>query len=135
MTGMWGLGMGLVVLALSLNGSPKDLPWAMAGLVLLGAGQGLFIAPNNSSVLSAAGPTETGEAGGLVNLMRSLGMSLGVSLAAVFLGSPVASAAGTPTPEHWIAGARQACWVLTALAGVGWGLSWVRAREGGSGKR
>lgn len=134
LTGMVGLGLGLMVLALSLNGSPKDLPWAMVGLVLLGAGQGFFIAPNNSSVLSAAGPGETGEAGGLVNLMRSLGMSLGVSLAAVFLGSHVASAGEAPTPEHWIVGARHAFWVLAGLALVGWGLSWVRAGEGGSGK-
>lgn len=54
-------------------------------LALFGAGIGLFIAPNNSATMSAVPANRSGEAGAMLNLMRSLGTSLGVASASSML--------------------------------------------------
>ena len=41
--------------------------------------------PNNSAIMAAAPPSLTGEAGGLLNVMRSLGISIGVAAASSLL--------------------------------------------------
>lgn len=83
--GMILIAGGLILLTLTLDGEPANRGAAMMGLGLMGAGQGLFIAPNNNSVMAVAEPGEKGQAGGLINLMRSLGMSLGISLGSILL--------------------------------------------------
>ena len=65
-------------------------------LALLGAGQGLFTAPNNSAVMGTAPAADTGEAGGLLNVMRSLGMSFGISLGSVILSLQLPEIPGRP---------------------------------------
>jgi len=57
----------------------------MAALALFGIGQGLFISPNNSAIVAAAPASLTGEAGGLINVMRSCGISVGVAAASALL--------------------------------------------------
>ena len=54
-----------------------------AGLLLFGFGVGLFIPSNNASIMAAAPATRLGVAGGLLNMMRGLGASLGVALVGV----------------------------------------------------
>jgi hypothetical protein len=44
-----------------------------------GVGLGFFIAPNNSATLAAAPDDHTGQAGGLLNLMRAFGAATGVA--------------------------------------------------------
>ncbi|AFM41584.1 drug resistance transporter, EmrB/QacA subfamily [Desulfosporosinus acidiphilus SJ4] len=51
------------------------------GLILVGAGMGIFTPPNNSSVMGSAPPEHIGVAGGILNMSRSLGMSMGVAIA------------------------------------------------------
>ena len=69
-------GMLICVVALALlcavwmvRGQPALV---MLALALFGVGQGLFISPNNSAIVAAAPASLTGEAGGLLNVTRSL---------------------------------------------------------------
>jgi hypothetical protein len=57
----------------------------MLALAVFGVGQGLFISPNNSAIMAAAPAQLTGEAGGLLNVMRSLGISVGIAAASALL--------------------------------------------------
>ncbi len=63
---------------------------AVAGLVwrlaLLGVGLGLFTPPNNRSVMCAAPEADLSVAGGLLNMMRSLGMMCGMAFAQLIYG-------------------------------------------------
>jgi MFS family permease len=74
-----------VMLVLLMDGTPATLPAVMVMLALFGAGLGLFIAPNNSETMSAAPPAHRGQAGGMLNLMRVLGTSVGVASASALL--------------------------------------------------
>jgi EmrB/QacA subfamily drug resistance transporter len=69
-----------------LTGTPASLFYVMPLLAVYGAGLGLFIAPNNTATLNAAPPARSGQAGGLLNLMRALGTGCGVASAATLLG-------------------------------------------------
>ena len=75
----------LALLFAALDGAPRSLPLVMLALALFGIGQGLFISPNNSAIIAAAPASLTGEAGGLLNVMRSCGISIGVAAASSLL--------------------------------------------------
>ncbi|MDQ7092209.1 MFS transporter [Desulfosporosinus sp. PR] len=53
----------------------------LLGLILIGAGMGIFTPPNNNTVMGSAPPEHIGVAGGILNMSRSLGMSMGVAIA------------------------------------------------------
>jgi len=76
--GMTVSAIGAAILALST--SMMSLAPIVLGLLLVGAGMGLFTAPNNSSVMGVVPRVELSSAGGFLNMARSLGMSLGVAL-------------------------------------------------------
>jgi DHA2 family multidrug resistance protein-like MFS transporter len=72
---------GLVLLAfLPSGGSVTDLVWRMA---LCGIGFGLFQAPNNRTMISAAPRARSGAAGGMLATSRLLGQSLGAAGVAI----------------------------------------------------
>ncbi len=56
--------------------------WTVPAMALIGAGAGVFTPPNNSSVMGSAPPEHLGVTGGLLNMGRSIGMSLGQALVA-----------------------------------------------------
>ena len=76
---------GLLLLYFSIDGDVASLLAVMIALAVLGAGQGLFASPNNNSIMGAAPTRLTGEAGGLMNVVRAIGMSMGVSAASALL--------------------------------------------------
>jgi EmrB/QacA subfamily drug resistance transporter len=94
LSGMAICVVALIVLSTTLSGTAASLAGVMVALALYGVGLGLFIAPNNSLTLTAAPDNRRGEAGGLLNLMRTLGMSLGVAGAAAMLGWRLGAATG-----------------------------------------
>jgi EmrB/QacA subfamily drug resistance transporter len=94
----------LVLLFAVMDGTPESLMLVMLALAMFGVGQGLFISPNNSAIVAAAPPSLTGEAGGLLNVTRSCGISLGVAAASSLL-----------------------AWRLAVLTGIGPGQSTVHA--------
>lgn len=76
-------------------------------LALLGIGLGTFIPANNAVVMAAIPPGSSGTGGGLVNVARGTGTSLGVALVALALQLP--GTATWPDPPH-----RAALVLLTA---------------------
>jgi MFS family permease len=84
-SGMLICVVALALLFAALDGAPASLPLVMLALAIFGIGQGLFISPNNSAVVAAAPAALTGEAGGLLNVMRSCGISIGVAAASSLL--------------------------------------------------
>ncbi len=86
---------GLLLLSDALTGTAGDLTGAMVALGIYGAGLGLFIAPNNSATMSAAPRERSGQAGGLLNLLRMFGTSLGVAGAAALLSARLAAKTGS----------------------------------------
>ncbi|MNK66094.1 Multidrug resistance protein stp [compost metagenome] len=76
--GMLLLAIGLGIL--SRLGPTTPHPHILLGLAVLGLGTGIFISPNNSSLMGAAPPEDQGLAGGILATARNVGMVLGVGL-------------------------------------------------------
>src|SRR5438552_3505303 len=75
--GMASAALALATLALAPDAS--GLPATLGLLALLGIGLGLFTPPNNAAVMGSAPAHRLGVAGGILNMTRSLGTSLGVA--------------------------------------------------------
>jgi MFS family permease len=78
------VGLSLVVVALLGPALIKvlPLPGLVAALVLLGAGQSIFLAPNSASILSRIAADHAVMVSGLIATARNLGMACGAALAA-----------------------------------------------------
>jgi len=103
-------GLTVIALGLTYNALLGLAPghWrAVVGQCLLGAGFGLFQSPNNNSILSNAPKTRLGLAGGVMALLRNLGMVCGVALAVTVYES-FRLPGPTPTPETFYPGFRAA---------------------------
>lgn len=132
-----GLGLIAVGLVAQLRLDDASEPeHIVLGLVLVGLGFGLFSSPNNNTILSSAPAHKSGLAGGLLALMRNLGMVCGVALAtAIFetlntlATNPLATAGGE---QPFYPGFRTALVVAASLAVAASLLSLVRARMGGN---
>jgi len=96
---------GLALLLLVLDGSVNRLWLVSIALGVFGLGLGLFTAPNNSAIMAAASAEETGEAGGVLNVVRSFGTSVGIAMAAAVLSWQLALLTGRSgdtlhAPQH-----------------------------------
>ncbi len=135
-SGMVAALVGLLALAFALEAG--RLPLATASLALFGIGQGLFTAPNNSAIMASAAAGQSGQAGGVLFVMRSLGMSLGISLASVIMARQLPVLAGRPlatlgiSAQLLVQGAVASFIVFAALAGVAALLCFVRAEHDAS---
>jgi len=135
-SGMVAALVGLLALSFALENGWLTL--ATTSLVLFGIGQGLFTAPNNSAIMASAAAGQSGQAGGVLFVMRSLGMSLGISLASVILAwqfpaLPSRTQATLGIPAHLlIRGAVASFTLFAALAGVAALLCFVRAEPNAS---
>jgi EmrB/QacA subfamily drug resistance transporter len=70
----------LACLGLALLGEGSHLVLLIGLMILLGIGMGLFTPPNNSAIMGAAPRDKLSVAGGLLNMMRSLGLIFGVDI-------------------------------------------------------
>jgi len=84
----------LGLLALAGVGTLPRLPLILAGMALVGIGQGLFAVPNSRALLSAVPPGKLGLANGLQGTVRTLGISGGAALTAALLASRVSAHGG-----------------------------------------
>jgi EmrB/QacA subfamily drug resistance transporter len=121
---------GLALLFVALDGSADGLWLVTSALGVIGMGQGLFTAPNNSAIMAAAPAEETGEAGGVLNLARSVGTAVGIALASAVLSWQLASLTGRSgdtrhaPPQDLLVAARMViavlggCAVLAAFASL-----------------
>jgi hypothetical protein len=138
-------GMFICVVALgwlfeTMDGSSGSLLPVMLALALFGIGQGLFISPNNSAIMAAAPASLTGEAGGLLNVMRSLGISIGVAAASSLLAWRLAVATGSghntmhAEARDLLAAGGDVIVLLAAFIAVGGAISLVRTSPGDGAK-
>lgn len=75
----------LAFLYTALGDGDADLVDVMIALAVFGIGQGLFTAANNTAIMAAAPEELSGEAGGLLNVTRAFGISLGIASASAVL--------------------------------------------------
>ncbi|QYR19217.1 MFS transporter [Paenibacillus sp. sptzw28] len=76
--GMSAVVAGCALLALIRDGNEIGL--LLSGLSLLGIGMGIFTPPNNSNIMGSVKPDRLGVAGATLNMSRTLGMGMGVTL-------------------------------------------------------
>jgi MFS family permease len=125
---------GIVVLPLGLTGDHGHSPALMVALALLGIGLGVFIAPNNSATMASAPDHLSGEAGGLLNLARVLGGTIGVAVASTALSWRLQALTGNGRrtvgvpPQILFAAVNDVLWVLGAFAVVAAGAALLRGR-------
>ncbi len=74
-------------LAFLFLGEHANLTLLIGELILLGIGMGLFTPPNNSAIMGSAPKEKLGLAGGVLNMMRSLGLIFGVDISGVIFTS------------------------------------------------
>ncbi len=99
------LGTLMVVVGLSLtlfvlwDRAPDPEPWLLAiPLLLAGAGNGLFIAPNTSFILATVDPRQAGAASGLVSTAQRIGTAIGVAIISSVLFGTLSVGADGPAP-------------------------------------
>jgi hypothetical protein len=115
-----------------MNGTHASLLPVMIALGVFGVGQGLFISPNNSAIMAAAPVNLTGEAGGLLNVMRSLGISVGVAAASSLLAWRLAVLTGSghntlaAEGRHLLAAGHDVIVLLSSFVAVAGALSLIR---------
>ncbi|MFC6182544.1 MFS transporter [Lactiplantibacillus daowaiensis] len=128
---------GLVIISISqigymVSNLTTPLWFFMFFIGLVGLGNGIFQAPNNSIVMSSVEVKDLGVAGGINALARELGMVIGISAATTVLFDAMSHTAGYKVtsylpahPEIFIAGMRVAfivslviCLIATVITGV-----------------
>lgn len=126
---------GLVLLFTAMEGTSGSLSQAMLALAVFGVGQGLFISPNNSAIMAAAPAHLTGEAGSLLNVTRSVGISVGIAAASALLSWRLANLTGSGSntlhaPASLLSSAgRDVILLLGSFAAIAGGISLVRTRS------
>lgn len=99
----------------------------ITGLLLVGVGMGTFTPPNNSQVMGSVPSNRLGITGGMLNLSRTLGMGLGVTLGGmlyqVFLRSYGAAVENQATTAQMIPSFRDSFMVISILTMVVAGIS------------
>jgi EmrB/QacA subfamily drug resistance transporter len=122
-TSAMGLCLGaLVFLSRSLAGQTVSHFGVIGALMLFGAGLGMFIAPNNSATMAAAPEDHSGEAGGMLNLMRVLGCTIGIAAASAAFSWRLYVLAGdgnrttNAPPQILLTATVEVLWVLGGLA-------------------
>ncbi len=82
------------VASLALAAAPAAPAWVAIWLAVLGAGLGVFMPANNSSVMKAIPAEAAAVAGGLVNQSRGLGTALGITVVTLCLNAGVHAGSG-----------------------------------------
>lgn len=128
------LGLGLMVGgSLVLVFSQPGAGWAVIipGQLLTGYGMGLFITPNDKTIMNAAPQDRLGIAASVLALTRSLGMITGVALSSTLYSLTAGSKPGGPNfrPEQALNGFHLVFFSLAGLAFFGAGLLMVLLRN------
>lgn len=134
--GMACCAVGLLVLHGALDRLGADRVGTMTALALYGLGLGVFISPNNAATLATAPAADAAVAGGLLNLFRVVGTSLGVAATSSVLSWRLSAATGqvvSPSlvpPELLFHTAAQSLGLLLAFILVAALASLVRPQPG-----
>lgn len=125
--------LGLAVISAGLFGQsllrPDTELWRVfAGQVVIGLGVGIFMSPNNNSVLTSAPQDKIGLVGGFLALVRNVGMVSGIAAAITVFGAAQgrALASGLGAADAFTAGFSAALTAGAAFAGLAGCLSLYR---------
>jgi EmrB/QacA subfamily drug resistance transporter len=132
--GMALCAISALILKFALAGSSQGGGefFLMTGLALFGVGLGLFIAPNNSATIASAPDNRTGEAGGLVNLIRTTGTAIGVAAASTAMAWRLKALTGIhqrtegAPAQHVLTAVCDVLWMLVAFAILAGGAALLR---------
>jgi EmrB/QacA subfamily drug resistance transporter len=117
-------GMALTACVLGSMAFAWGTSWVLIGeLALIGVGLGLFIPPNNASIMASAPREQSGLAGGILNMTRGLGTAFGLALTAAVY--EVAAGAGA-SPVDAATGFRASAAFLACVAVVAMALAGLR---------
>ncbi len=128
---------GLVInalgfISLSLLGTHAGFWLIAAHLAVFGLGQGMFQAPNNSSIMGSVPRSKLGVAGGFNALVRNLGMIVGITLSVTLLDSRLHAIARTnpalaESPSGFVMAVHTVFWASAITSLIGAALSLTRA--------
>lgn len=106
------LGLGTLLVSLSVSAEPAYATAILPGWLLGGVGVGLALPSIMSSATADLPPASAATGSAVVNMSRQIGMALGVSILIAVIGAPRRYAAAHTVFQH-------AWWVLTAFAVAG----------------
>jgi EmrB/QacA subfamily drug resistance transporter len=94
-------GLGMVATALAAIGALRPTTAAFLLLLgLVGAGLGLFTAPNNATVMGSVPAGQAGMASGVLNMSRGIGTALGLSLTGLLFSVSGGASGSPPRADH-----------------------------------
>ncbi|MCY0878032.1 MAG: DHA2 family efflux MFS transporter permease subunit [Firmicutes bacterium] len=128
-----GVGAALLAVMMAIH---ANLVLVIVGLLLVGAGLGMFTPPNNSSVMGSLPSERLGVGGGILNMARSLGMAFGTAVSSTLMAGFLAAYGGRMTGgprAPWIPTMRYSLLVLAGLAFVAAVLSILKTEEEAAG--
>ena len=105
---------GMAWMALAATIAPDYVGDVLGGLLLTGAGVGLTLPTMMATAASSLPPTSFSTGSGVVNMLRQVGLAIGVAVLVALLGSP-----GSPAATL---AAYQRGWTVTAAIALGAGL-------------
>jgi len=129
------LGMAVFCLALFLLGNlDQDATYLdiVIRLGMIGLGMGLFQSPNNSIVMGSVPKDRLGIAGGMLGMVRNLGMVTGIAISGAVLTSGLQSnqALGLAYEAAFLGGFHDAFMVAAVICSVGIITSLMRGKRG-----
>ena len=116
------IGMAIIAIGLGLLsrlGIDTALPEIVAVLLLIGAGVGLFTAPNMSAALGAVPGMRRGVASGVLATARNVGMVLGIGIGGALFTSILVTGGEAPPPALIVAAASVGLSAAAIIALVG----------------
>ncbi|MDA8204595.1 MAG: DHA2 family efflux MFS transporter permease subunit [Thermaerobacter sp.] len=123
------LGAAILAVSMSLHASLVSL---IVGLLLVGAGLGMFTPPNNSSVMGSLPSVRLGVGGGILNMSRSLGMAFGTAVSSTLMAGFLAAYGGhlAHGPKAaWIPTMRYSLLILAGVALAAAVLSFLKTQQ------
>ncbi|MCL2320206.1 MAG: MFS transporter, partial [Treponema sp.] len=127
-------GMGIISVVLVLFcfiNENMSTPYLVALLVMLGAGFGLFSAPNQNAIMSSVEKKHLGTASGVLGTMRTIGQMMSMSIAMLLLSFHVGNEAITVSNyPALIAAIRSGFLVFAVLSAFGIFASLARNKKG-----
>ncbi|MBV1789860.1 MFS transporter [Marinobacterium sp. D7] len=120
---------GAGFLSLSLLSADSSLLWVGSSLVMMGLGFGLFSSPNNNAALSSVPSERLGIASSILNISRSLGNMLGMTVVVFLFNLLIGNAQIAPEQYPALMQALQYAFVICAgYAFIAAFTSWSRGK-------
>lgn len=123
---------GFLLLIVQLGADKPNLAIITLSLLIVGVGEGVFIAPNNNAIMGSATTSESGQTSSLMNLTRNVGTSIGIAMSASLLSWQLCLVTGGSSSTFDVSevdltsAIRTVLMVLAALSLLAAVLSWVR---------